>query len=112
GTGSPIYLTQSNPWGGRVAVAPPTAESVTAPTLRAGPDGAAWTDWLVGQAVRLTVKTLVVLNAVFLVQLALDARYLLLGAALPEGMTYAQYAHRGAYPLIVTALLAGAMVLA
>ena len=112
GKGSPIYLTQSNPWGGRVAVPQPTAESAATPALRTGPDGVAWADWLVGQAVRLTVKTLVVLNAVFLVQLLLDARYLMLGAALPEGMTYAEYAHRGAYPLIVTALLAGAMVLA
>src|SRR5262249_41135602 len=30
----------------------------------------------------------------------------------PAGMTYATYAHRGAYPLIVTALMAGAFVLA
>jgi uncharacterized protein DUF4153 len=30
---------------------------------------------------------------------------------LPDGMTYASYAHRGAYPLIVSALLAAAFVL-
>jgi len=34
------------------------------------------------------------------------------GAALPEGMTAAEYAHRGAYPLLVTALLAGGFALA
>ncbi len=31
---------------------------------------------------------------------------------MPAGMTYAEYAHRGAYPLIATALLAGGFVLA
>src|SRR5262249_31012904 len=34
------------------------------------------------------------------------------GVALPEGVTYAGYAHRGAYPLIVTALLAAGFVIA
>jgi Domain of unknown function (DUF4173) len=33
------------------------------------------------------------------------------GVTLPDGMTYATYAHRGAYPLIVTALLAAGFVL-
>jgi hypothetical protein len=41
----------------------------------------------------------------------LDLTYLYGGAELPAGMTYAEYAHRGAYPLVVTALLAGAFVL-
>lgn len=31
---------------------------------------------------------------------------------MPDGVSHAEYAHRGAYPLIVTALLAGAFVLA
>lgn len=117
---APVYLTEQTPWGGRgpaasgeaappVAPAPPSAP---APPARTGPDGVAWVAWLGQQAVRLTVKTLVVLNAVFLAQLVLDARYLVLGSALPEGMTYAEYAHRGAYPLVVTALLAGGLVLA
>ena len=30
---------------------------------------------------------------------------------LPDGMTYANYAHRGAYPLMLTGLLAGAFAL-
>jgi len=42
----------------------------------------------------------------------MDAAYLWGGAVLPEGMTAAEYAHRGAYPLLVTALLAGAFALA
>ena len=45
-------------------------------------------------------------------QTALDVVYLWGGVALPDGLTYAAYAHRGAYPLIVTALLAAGFVLA
>ena len=58
------------------------------------------------------VRSLVLFNALFAVQSALDVAYLWGGLALPAGMNYASYAHRGAYPLIVTALLAGAFVLA
>jgi hypothetical protein len=58
------------------------------------------------------LRALIVFNALFAVQTALDIAYLWGGAALPDGMTYATYAHRGAYPLIVTALLAAAFVLA
>ena len=54
---------------------------------------------------------LVVFNAIFAVQNLLDIGYLWGGARLPEGMTYASYAHRGAYPLVVTALLAAALML-
>lgn len=59
----------------------------------------------------VVVRTLVLLNALFLVQTVLDAMYLVGGVALPEGMTYAEYAHRGAYPLVATALLAAVFVL-
>jgi hypothetical protein len=58
------------------------------------------------------LRSLVLFNLLFAVQTALDIVYLWSGAALPDGMTYASYAHRGAYPLIVAALLAGAFVLA
>jgi formylglycine-generating enzyme required for sulfatase activity len=58
------------------------------------------------------LRSLVLFNALFAVQSVLDLSYLWGGLALPEGMTYATYAHRGAYPLIVTALLAGGFVLA
>ncbi|HSM43174.1 MAG TPA: DUF4173 domain-containing protein, partial [Afifellaceae bacterium] len=58
------------------------------------------------------LRALIVFNALFAVQTALDVVYLWGGIELPGGMTYAEYAHRGAYPLIVTALLAAAFVLA
>lgn len=57
------------------------------------------------------VLSLVVFNAVFAVENVLDLLFLWSGAALPAGVTLAGYAHRGAYLLIVTALLAGAFVL-
>ncbi|MDH3667073.1 MAG: DUF4173 domain-containing protein [Paracoccaceae bacterium] len=56
-------------------------------------------------------NALILFNGLFAVQTGLDATYLWSGATLPEGMTYAEYAHRGAYPLVVTALLAGAIVI-
>ena len=55
--------------------------------------------------------SLVVFNALFALQNGLDLAFLWSGAALPHGMTLADYAHRGAYPLIATALLAGLFVL-
>lgn len=58
------------------------------------------------------LRSLVLFNLLFAVQTVLDAAYLWGGASLPEGMAYATYAHRGAYPLIATALLAAAFVLA
>jgi hypothetical protein len=58
-----------------------------------------------------TLLSLAVFNAVFALQNGLDATYLWGDAGLPNGMTLAQYAHRGAYPLILTALLAGLFVL-
>lgn len=57
-------------------------------------------------------RGLVVFNAILGVQTAMDAAYLWGGAALPQGMSAAEYAHRGAYPLLATALLAGAFALA
>jgi hypothetical protein len=58
------------------------------------------------------LRALLVFNALFALQTGLDAAYLWGGIALPDGMSYAAYAHRGAYPLIVTALLAAGFVLA
>jgi hypothetical protein len=57
------------------------------------------------------LRSLIVFNALFALQTAMDAGFLWGGLSLPNGMTYAAYAHRGAYPLIVTALLAGGFVL-
>lgn len=59
-------------------------------------------------ATAMTVRCLILFNVVFAVQTLLDICYLYGGATLPDGMTYA---HRGAYPLVVTALLAGLFVL-
>jgi hypothetical protein len=57
------------------------------------------------------MRSLVLFNLLFAVQTVMDIHYLWRGAALPDGMSYATYAHRGAYPLIVTALLAAAFVI-
>ena len=56
-------------------------------------------------------NALILFNALLALQTALDARYLWTGTA-PAGMTLATYVHRGAYPLLATALLAGAFALA
>ncbi|RWF11738.1 MAG: DUF4173 domain-containing protein, partial [Mesorhizobium sp.] len=79
-----------------------------APTAR--PARASAEDIIFGKAAIL--RALMVFNALFAVQTALDATYLWGGVALPDGLTYAAYAHRGAYPLVVTALLAAGFVLA
>jgi len=57
------------------------------------------------------VISLAVFNLIFALQNGLDLAFLWSGAGLPEGVTFAEYAHRGAYPLIATALLAGLFVL-
>jgi hypothetical protein len=59
----------------------------------------------------LLARCLLLFNAVFAIQTILDCAYLWGGATLPGGMTYAEYAHRGAYPLIATALISGGFVL-
>lgn len=74
------------------------------------PASTAVEDVLFGKAAIL--RALVVFNLLFALQTALDATYLWGGVALPDGLSYAAYAHRGAYPLIVTALLAAGFVLA
>jgi hypothetical protein len=57
------------------------------------------------------LRSLILFNGLFAVQTSLDLIYLWGGADLPDGMSHAEYAHRGAYPLIATALLAAAFVL-
>jgi hypothetical protein len=64
-----------------------------------------------GVSVASVTLSLIVFNALFAVQNGLDAVILWGGAGPPAGLTLAQYAHRGAYPLIATALLAGLFVL-
>ncbi len=67
-------------------------------------------DGVFGRAALL--RSLVVFNALFAVETLLDLAYLWGGATLPDGMSHAEYTHRGAYPLMITALLAAAFVLA
>jgi hypothetical protein len=55
--------------------------------------------------------SLAAFNCVFALQNGLDIAFLWSGAPLPGDMTLAEYAHRGAYPLIATALLAALFVL-
>ncbi|TGQ74646.1 MAG: DUF4173 domain-containing protein [Mesorhizobium sp.] len=74
------------------------------------PDRHVVEDVLFGKAAIL--RALIVFNILFALQTGLDATYLWGGVALPDGLSYAAYAHRGAYPLIVTALLAAGFVLA
>jgi hypothetical protein len=84
----------------------PAREAVPALTTTAAASGL---DYLLGPLA--ITRSLVLFNALFALQSALDLTYLWGGAALPDGMSYASYAHRGAYPLIVTALLAAGFVL-
>jgi hypothetical protein len=60
---------------------------------------------------RAMTRSLILFNLLFALQTALDLTYLWGGANLPDGMSHAEYAHRGAYPLIATALLAAGFVL-
>lgn len=69
--------------------------------------------WQIGGLVnaRSVMTSLLLFNAMFGVQTAMDLTYLWGDVALPAGMSHAQYAHRGAYPLVVTGLLAGVFAL-
>jgi len=58
------------------------------------------------------LRSLILFNLLFAVQTILDVAYLWGNATLPDDISYASYAHRGAYPLILTALLAAGFVLA
>lgn len=57
-------------------------------------------------------NSLVLFNVLFMVQTVMDIGVLTGGMSLPEGMSFARYAHRGAYPLVATALLAGLFAIA
>jgi hypothetical protein len=66
---------------------------------------------LPGVSVASVTLSLILFNALFAIENLLDIAYLSRVLPLPEGMTITEYVHRGAYPLIVTALLAGLFVL-
>jgi hypothetical protein len=57
---------------------------------------------------RAVLRALVMFNLLVAMQMVTDVSILIGGETLPSGMTYAEYAHRGAYPLLATAMLAGA----
>lgn len=57
------------------------------------------------------LRALVLCNGLFALQTGMDVAYLWGGLALPPGVTYAAYAHRGAYALILTVLIAAAFIL-
>jgi hypothetical protein len=76
---------------------PKTATSITVPAF----------DHQFGLNGGSVLRALIVFNLFLGVQTTLDFSILFGNAALPDGMTYATYAHRGAYPLMVTAMLAG-----
>jgi hypothetical protein len=60
---------------------------------------------------KAVMQSLVVFNLLFLLQTGSDAVFLWSGFELPDGMSYAEYAHRGAYPLLATSLLAITFIL-
>jgi len=66
---------------------------------------------LPGTSLASALIALTLFNMLFAVENSLDIAFLWSGAPLPAGMSMADYAHRGAYPLIATALLAGLFVL-
>jgi hypothetical protein len=66
---------------------------------------------LPGVSVASVLLSLIAFNLLFAVQNMLDVAYFSGLAKMPEDMTMAEYAHRGAYPLIATALLAAGFVL-
>ncbi len=84
----------------------PRPAIATGDALDAFAVGARW-----DMGVATLALSLVTFNAIFALQNALDLIFLWSGAALPDGVTLADYAHRGAYALIVTAVLAGVFVL-
>src|SRR5882757_1172435 len=94
----------------RKAAPEPAVDTAQADAAPASPPEA---DWLAGELFGpgAILRSLVLFNLLFAVQTMLDLVYLWGGVALPDGMSYASYAHRGAYPLMLTALLAAGFVL-
>lgn len=88
-------------WTARISAAPQS------PADNAEPRGAAL-DLFGADAI---LRSLILFNVLFAVQTVLDLIFLWGNAKLPAGISYGDYAHRGAYPLIVTALLAAGFVL-
>ena len=92
-------------WRGRKEHNPATPPSIA-------DDAEPPADFLTLFGVDTILRSLILFNALFAFQTALDLVFLWGNAKLPSGISYADYAHRGAYPLIVTALLSAGFVLA
>ncbi len=106
-----LWLRRALFWGGVAVMAWPLILSDPRPTHpRQGPQRPR--DWQrLGLNPASVTRALILFNAALALQSLMDARYLWQGIT-PPGMTLATYAHRGAYPLLATALLAGAFALA
>ena len=101
-------------WAGIAAILWPlvsVAESASLPTPP-GDDGPIHRPVPPGLNAGSVLRALVLFNLVLGVQTVMDAALLWGEGQLPAGMSYAEYAHRGAYPLVATALLAGIFTLA
>jgi hypothetical protein len=64
--------------------------------------------WLNAQTL---VLCLVLFNSLFALQNGLDVLFLWSGETLPNGLSYADYAHGGSYPLLATSLITAVFVL-
>jgi hypothetical protein len=78
------------------------------PVVRESQAPARW-DHVFGPATIL--RSLILFNLLFAVQTVLDMTYLWGNATLPASLTYAAYAHRGAYALTIATLLAACFAL-
>ncbi|AHE56896.1 DUF4173 domain-containing protein [Sphingomonas sanxanigenens] len=83
------------PWAFRLRIAPGTAPAFDMPSA----------------SLASVLLALATFNAIFAIQNGLDIAFLWSGAPLPGKVTLADYAHRGAYSLIATALIAGVLSL-
>lgn len=92
-------------WTGLALLVWPLLDPPTAARLPLGPVT------LPGINAASVLRALVMFNLLIGLQTGLDLSILLGGAQLPRGVSFAAYAHRGAYPLLATALLAGAFAL-
>jgi hypothetical protein len=84
----------------------------TAPAIRPARESFLVVKLAIAFAAAAILRSLILFNLLFAAQTALDLIYLWGNVELPPGITYASYAHDGAYALILTALLAAGFVLA
>lgn len=101
-------LLRARPIGGRgrrkmAELGAPGVITAMPRAARAPVDTAALTAWV--------VRCLICFNLAFAMQTATDVMHLWGGMRLPDGMSVREYARRGAYPLVATALLAAVFVL-